>query len=306
MERKVIVIVGPTCSGKTELAIKIAGNLNSEIISADSRQFYKYLDIGTAKPNAEELASVKHHFIDILLPDEEYNVSRFEKEALHVITEIARKDKIPVIAGGSGLYIKAVIDGIFDAVDTDENYRKELLELKHKYGDEFLYEKLKKVDPFVAEKLLPQNWKRVIRALEVYKLTGKSISEFQKEHKRETPFEFIQFGLNWPREILYENIEKRVDEMINKGLIDEVKQLLSKGYSEELNALNTVGYKEIISFLRDEIDLTEAIRLIKRNTRRYAKRQMTWFRKDKRIYWFDINERKQLNEIAKKIIDSVK
>ncbi len=306
MERKVIVIVGPTCSGKTELAIKIARMLNTEIISADSRQFYKYLDIGTAKPNSQELSSVKHYFIDNLLPDEDYNVSRFEKEALKIIEKIIKQNKIPIVAGGSGLYIKAIVDGIFDAVDTDENYRNELLKLKREHGNEILYERLKKVDPQTAEKLLPQNWKRVIRALEVYKLTGKSISEFQKEYKRETKYEFVQFGLNWPREILYKNIEERVDKMIKLGLIDEVKKILSLGYKSELNALNTVGYKEIIAYLNNEIDLEEAIRLIKRNTRRYAKRQLTWFRKDERITWFNINERKELNNIAEKIIASIK
>ncbi len=306
MERKVIVIVGPTCSGKTELAVKIAQMLNSEIISADSRQFYKYLDIGTAKPNPQELSSVKHYFIDNLLPDEDYNVSRFEKEALRIIEKLFEQNKIPVVAGGSGLYVKAIVDGIFDAVDTDENYRNELLKLKREYGNEILYEKLKKVDAQTAEKLLPQNWKRVIRALEVYKLTGKSISEFQKEHKRETKYEFVQFGLSWPREILYKNIEERVDKMIKLGLIDEVKKILSLGYKSELNALNTVGYKEIITYLNNEIDLEEAIRLIKRNTRRYAKRQLTWFKKDERITWFSINERKQLNNIAEKIIATIK
>ena len=306
MERKVIVIVGPTCSGKTELAVKIAQMLNSEIISADSRQFYKYLDIGTAKPNPQELSSVKHYFIDNLLPDEDYNVSRFEKEALRIIEKLFAQNKIPIVAGGSGLYVKAIVDGIFDAVDTDENYRNELLKLKREYGNEILYEKLKKVDAQTAEKLLPQNWKRVIRALEVYKLTGKSISEFQKEHKRETKYEFVQFGLSWPREILYKNIEERVDKMIKLGLIDEVKKILSLGYKSELNALNTVGYKEIIAYLNNEIDLEEAIRLIKRNTRRYAKRQLTWFKKDERITWFSINERKQLNNIAEKIVATIK
>ncbi len=306
MERKVIVIVGPTCSGKTELAIKIARKLKTGIISADSRQFYKFLDIGTAKPGPQELNSVKHYFINNLLPDEDYNVSRFEKEALDILDKLTGQNKIPVVAGGSGLYIKAIVDGIFDTVDTDDSYRIELLNLKRMHGNGILYEKLKQVDPETAAKLLPQNWKRVIRALEVYKLTGKSISEFQKEYKRETRYEFLQFGLNWPREILYKNIETRVDKMIEQGLIEEVKNLLQKGYDEKLNSLNTVGYKEIIAYLKNETGLEEAIRLIKRNTRRYAKRQLTWFRKDGRINWFDINESKQLDDIAEKIIARVK
>ncbi len=306
MERKVIVIVGPTCSGKTELAIKIARKLKTGIISADSRQFYEFLDIGTAKPSPQELNSVKHYFINNLLPGEDYNVSRFEKEALDILDKLTGQNKIPVVAGGSGLYIKAIVDGIFDTVDTDDSYRIELLNLKRMHGNGILYEKLKQVDPETAAKLLPQNWKRVIRALEVYKLTGKSISEFQKEYKRETRYEFLQFGLNWPREILYKNIETRVDKMIEQGLIEEVKNLLQKGYDEKLNSLNTVGYKEIIAYLKNETGLEEAIRLIKRNTRRYAKRQLTWFRKDGRINWFDINESKQLDDIAEKIIARVK
>ncbi len=306
MERKVIVIVGPTCSGKTTLAIKLALALNSEIISADSRQIYKFLNIGTAKPSKEELNLVKHYFIDILLPSEDYNVSRFEKEALRIIEKLFAQNKIPVVAGGSGLYVKSLVDGIFDVVDTDEEYRKELLEAKAKYGNEFLYEKLKQVDPLSAQNLLPQNWKRVIRALEVYKLTGRSIVEFQKEFKRETDIKFFQFGLKWPREILYENIEKRVDEMIEAGLIDEVKNILSMGYDPGLNSLNTVGYKEIISYLKNEIDLEEAIRLIKRNTRRYAKRQLTWFGRDNRIKWFSVSNKNRFDEIANEIIDTVK
>ncbi len=306
MERKVIVIVGPTCSGKTTLATKLALTLNSEIISADSRQIYKFLNIGTAKPSKEELNLVKHYFIDILLPSEDYNVSRFEKEALRIIEKLFAQNKIPVVAGGSGLYVKSLVDGIFDVVDTDEEYRKELLEAKAKYGNEFLYEKLKQVDPLSAQNLLPQNWKRVIRALEVYKLTGRSIVEFQKEFKRETDIKFFQFGLKWPREILYENIEKRVDEMIEAGLIDEVKNILSMGYDPGLNSLNTVGYKEIISYLKNEIDLEEAIRLIKRNTRRYAKRQLTWFGRDNRIKWFSVSNKNRFDEIANEIIDTVK
>ncbi len=306
MERKVIVIVGPTCSGKTDLAIKLALQLNSEVISADSRQIYKFLDIGTAKPAKDELELVKHHFIDVLLPSEDYNVSKFEKEALNIIEKLGKQNKIPVVAGGSGLYVKALVDGIFDAVETDEEYRNELLQIKEKYGNEYLYERLKNVDPASARNLIPQNWKRVIRALEVYKLTGKSITEFQKTYKRVTGFQFIQFGLSWPREILYKNIENRVDEMLKAGLVDEVKRILAMGYSAGLNSLNTVGYKEIISYLNNEIDYDEAVRLIKRNTRRYAKRQLTWFRKDGRIKWFEISDKDQLESIAGKIIDFIK
>ena len=289
MEPKIIVIVGPTCSGKTSLSLLLAEKLNAEIISADSRQIFKYLDIGTAKPSRQNLEKVKHHFIDVLEPDENYNVSRFENEANLVIKNILSRNKLPIVVGGSGLYIKALVDGIFDEVDIDQDYRNELFEQKKIYGNEFLYSELIKVDPESAAKMLPQNWKRIIRALEVFHLTGKPIGLHQKEHKRQTDFKFLQFGLNWERPILYKNIEHRVDEMLELGLVEETKNILEKGFDRNLNALNTVGYKEIISFLDGSIKIERAIELIKRNTRRFAKRQLTWFRADKRIIWLDIN-----------------
>ncbi len=298
---KVIVIIGPTCSGKTDLAISLGGKIPSEIISADSRQVYKYLTIGTAKPTEKELQKVKHHFVDFLNPDENYNVSKFEKDVLKQIGQIIDNKRTPIIVGGSGLYIRAIVDGIFDVVDTDEKYRMELMNYRKKFGNEFLYEELKKVDPESAKNLIPQNWKRIIRALEVYKLAGKPIWKLQQEYKRETNLQFFQYGLNWDRKILYKNIELRVDKMIESGLVDEVKNILKLGYSKDINALNTVGYKEIIEYLEGKTTLERAIELIKRNTRRYAKRQLTWFRKDKRIKWFDINKKNDLKKIAESI-----
>jgi len=306
LERKVVVIVGPTGSGKTGLSLILARLFNSEIISADSRQFYKGLDIGTAKPSIAQLSYVKHYFIDNLNINEEYNVSRFEKEARQVIDKILSIGKIPIVVGGSGLYIKALIDGIFDTVDTDSEYRENLMQLRNTKGNEWLLEELKKVDPVTASKVLPQNWKRIIRALEVFKLTGKPIWEIQKEYERKRKYEFLQFGLNWPREKLYTMIEKRIDKMLEDGLINEVKDILNQKYSKNLNSLNTVGYKEIISYLNHEISLEEAVRLIKRNSRRYAKRQLTWFRKDERIVWFDLDSANQLEDIAEKIAQNIK
>ncbi|MEJ2618393.1 MAG: tRNA (adenosine(37)-N6)-dimethylallyltransferase MiaA, partial [Ignavibacteriaceae bacterium] len=213
MERKVIVIVGPTCSGKTDLSLLLAEELNTEIISADSRQFYKYLNIGTAKPGADSLRKIKHYFINSLNPGEYYNASKFEKDALEVCKKLIKQNKIPVIVGGSGLYIKALIDGIFDSADIDIDYRNFILSQKELYGNEYIYNELKKVDPESASKMLPQNWKRVLRALEVYHLTGEPILKQQQKHKREKEMNFLQYGLNWERERLYENIENRVDEM---------------------------------------------------------------------------------------------
>jgi tRNA dimethylallyltransferase len=320
----IIVIVGPTCSGKTNLSLKLAKLIPTEIISADSRQIYKLLDIGTAKPSKDELAKVPHHLIDILDPSENYDVSIFEKDAEKIIEKIFSKNKMTIVVGGSGLYIKALIDGIFQVPvpsgetadksvetsshrDEDEEYRKELLQKRKEFGNEFLYDELKKVDSVSADKMLPQNWKRVMRALEVFHTTGEPIWKHHQKQStsKEKKYLFKQYGLNWEREVLYKNIDNRVDDMIEQGFVDEVKNILDMGYDKSLNSLNTVGYKEIIAHLEGNISLERAIELIKRNTRHYAKRQLTWFKKDTRIQWFDINDLSELDQIAKKIIDSL-
>ncbi|MBK7107377.1 MAG: tRNA (adenosine(37)-N6)-dimethylallyltransferase MiaA [Ignavibacteriae bacterium] len=305
MELKVLVIVGPTCSGKTDLGIDLAQKLKSEIISADSRQIFKLLNIGTAKPTETELNLIKHHLINKLNPDEIYNVSKFEKDSFEVINNLHKQNKIPIVVGGSGLYIKAIIDGIFDEVDIDENYRLELLEKRKIFGNEYLYNLLQKIDPKTSSTLLPQNWKRIIRALEVFHLTGKPIWEFHENQNRVKNINFLQFGLDWEREILYKNIEARVDSMIENGLVNEVKSILNLGFGKSLNSLNTVGYKEIIDYLENKQSLERAIELIKRNTRRYAKRQLTWFRKDERINWVKINSENEIEDLSEKIIKSL-
>jgi tRNA dimethylallyltransferase len=302
---KVIVIVGPTCSGKTDLSLDLALKLDTEIISADSRQVYKYLNIGTAKPSKEIRRKVKHHFIDVLEPNEDFNVSIFENESLKIIEKLLKNNKIPIVAGGSGLYIKALVDGIFNTVDTDHQLREKLLKEKEIYGNDYLYNQLKNVDPESAESMLPQNYKRVMRSLEIYYLTGKSIKEHQKKYEREMNLTFMQFGLRWDRKKLYQNINDRVEKMMREGLLDEVKSILAKGFDKNLNSLNTVGYKEIISYLNDETDFNTAVELIKRNSRRFAKRQLTWFNPDKRIKWFDVVNYDDLNGISKKIIKEI-
>jgi len=303
--QRVIVITGPTCSGKSYLGLKLAQLFNGEIISADSRQIYKKLSIGTAKPSATELQKVKHHFIDILNPDEDYDANKFSIQAEKVINEIQDKNITAVVVGGSGLYIKALIDGIIESADKDEDLREILLSKKQKYGVEFLYNELKKVDPVSSEKMLPQNWKRVIRALEVYHLTGRPIWQHHINQNKIPKFNFYQIGLNWDREVLYRRVEERVDEMIGKGLVEEVKSILDDGYDKNLNSLNTVGYKEIISYLEDEITLDRAIELIKRNTRRYAKRQLTWFRADERIKWFNVSSQEGINNLTLQLIKDI-
>lgn len=308
MERVVIVIVGPTCSGKTNLSLKFAQLIPSEIISADSRQIYKYLDIGTATPSKQQLEKIPHHLLDILDPSENYDASLFEKDAELLIEQIFQKNKTPIVVGGSGLYIKALIDGIFDTSAKDLDYRKELLQKRLEFGKEFLHEELKKVDPSSSKTIHPKNWKRVIRALEVLYTTGEPIWKHHQMQStsKEKKYDFKQFGLNWDRKILYENIEKRVDWMIKKGLIYEVKNILEMGYNKNFNSLNTVGYKEIIQYLDGIISLERAIELIKRNTRHYAKRQLTWFKKDKRIHWFELENLSELDQVVEEIIHSLK
>jgi len=303
--QRVIVIVGPTCSGKSYLGLRLAQLINGEIISADSRQIYKQLNIGTAKPTSEELQKVKHHFIDILNLHEDYDVNKFSIDAENVIVDIHKRNKTAIVAGGSGLYVKALIDGIVDSVDKDEYLRKELLAKKEKYGNEFLYNELIKVDPISAEKMLPQNWKRVIRALEVFYLSGKPIWQHHSSQNKNSKFSFYQVGLNWNREALYTRIEERIDEMIEDGLVDEVSGILNDGYSKNLNSLNTVGYKEIISYLEKEITLNRAIELIKRNTRRYAKRQLTWFRSDERTKWYNVSSQVDIDNLAIELINNI-
>jgi tRNA dimethylallyltransferase len=302
---EVIVIVGPTCSGKTKLSMLLSERLDIEIISADSRQIFKLLDIGTAKPNIELLKKVRHYFVDELNPDEYFNASIFAENSEIIIQEIIKKHKIPIVVGGSGLYVKALMDGITESTDTNKELRTTFLELRQKYGNDYLYNELNKVDEVSAKKLLPQNWKRVIRALEVFQLTGKPIWIHHKKNIKLDKFNFKQFGLLWNREVLYKNIENRVDEIVKLGLVDEVKSILTLGYTKSLNALNTVGYKEIIPYLENEITLDRAIELIKRNTRRYAKRQMTWFNADKRIKWFDIKSENDLIILADKIAKEI-
>lgn len=301
MERIVIAIVGPTCSGKTDLSIQIAEKLDAEIISCDSRQIYKYLDIGTAKPDKISLQKIKHWFIDMLYPDQTYSAGKFEREAEEVIEDIYARNKIPLVVGGSGLYIKALIDGIVDPGPIDQNIRAELQEELAKKGRLALYEKLKQIDPELAQTMGPQNYKRVLRALEVFYTTGRKLSEFHKISANKIKFKFIQFGITMDRQKLYERINLRVDRMIELGLIDETKRILDMGYSKELNSLNTVGYKEIIEYLENKISLERANELIKRNTRRYAKRQITWFRADERIIWIDVGKENALEVILKSI-----
>ncbi|HEX2926593.1 MAG TPA: tRNA (adenosine(37)-N6)-dimethylallyltransferase MiaA [Ruminiclostridium sp.] len=288
---RVIVIVGPTASGKTNLSIELAKRLNGEIISADSMQIYKYMDIGTAKPTKEEMQGVKHYMIDEVPPSEDFNVVRFKELAEKYIETILEKGKQPIVAGGTGLYVSSLINNInFSETESDWELRKSLKKEAEELGPEHLHRKLQEIDPDSAEKIHPNNIKRVIRALEVYYQTCKPIS-YHNEVSRNIPskYEFILIGLTMDRQALYDRINRRVDIMVQNGLVAEVKKLVDLGYSDSIISMQGIGYKEILTYLNNECTLEEAIENIKQGTRRYAKRQITWFKRINGIKWFNVD-----------------
>jgi tRNA dimethylallyltransferase len=298
---QVLAIVGPTASGKTTLSILLAEKLHGEIISADSRQIYKFLNIGTAKPPPEDLNRVHHHFIDILDPDQEYNAAEYGQRARIEIEELLKQGIQPIIVGGSGLYVRAIIDGFFQGPGKDSEIREQLEKEAQRFGAELLFDKLKRIDPVSAAKMDASKVRRVIRALEVYYTTGKPISDLHSAQESRAPFEVMQYALEWERKTLYDRINHRIDEMMEKGLIEEVRELNTRGYLSGMNALNTVGYKETFDFIEGNLTKEEMVRCIKQNSRRFAKRQLTWFRADKRIRWIPVNEQTNWNEIAEMI-----
>ena len=276
----IIIIQGPTAVGKSTLANKLAFELQTEIISADSRQVYKYLDIGTAKPSKEIQSKIKHHLIDIVFPNEEYSAGDFVKDTEKLIYELHKKDKLPLIVGGTGFYIKALIEGIFKAPSIPKEIRKNLKQIAEEKGSEFLYEYLKEKDPGSAERANTNDLHRIIRALEVYEATGKTITQLWQENPSDKRnFKTYNILIYENREILYKRINQRVDEMLKNGLLNEMKELLKKGYNENSPGMNTVGYKELFPYFEEKRNLEECIREIKKNTRNYAKRQFTWYRK---------------------------
>ncbi len=287
MKQKLIVVAGPTASGKTGLAIEIAKAVGGEIVGADSMQIYKYMDIGAAKPTAEERSAAPHHMIDFLEPDAEYSVADYTEQAHKVIAEIASKGKLPVMCGGTGLYINSVVDDVtFGEFDTDYEMRAELEALAKKEGAQKLLDILGEFDPESAARLHPNNLRRIVRAIEFYRVTGVTISEHQKMTKqRESRYEPLMISVMWDREKLYERINRRVDIMIEDGLLDEVRSLMDKGYTKELNSMKGIGYKEVMDYLNGEIPYEEMVETVKQSSRRYAKRQLTWFRRDERIHW---------------------
>ena len=299
-----IVIIGPTASGKTKLAIELAKDIDGEIISADSMQVYKYMDIGTAKPTKEEMQGVKHYLIDEVAPDVEFNVAKYQKLALKYIEEIIQKEKVPIIVGGTGLYINSLLYNInYSESICNPELREKLQKEAEEFGNEYLHKKLEEIDPEAAKKLHENDVRRVIRAIEVFNHTNKPISEHQ-ESSRLVPskYNFTVIGLKIDREKLYERINKRVELMIEKGLVNEVKKLVDLGYNiEGSTAMQGLGYKEILAYIRGDRSFEDTLYILKRDSRHYAKRQITWFKRIENIVWIDINENIHQDEVAKNI-----
>lgn len=289
MKNKVLIIAGPTAVGKTNLSIKLAKELNGEIVSTDSMQIYKYMDIGSAKITKEEMDGIKHHMIDVVEPNIPFSVAEYKNLASKCIEDIISRGKLPILVGGTGLYINALTCNMnFTEAESDIEYRKELEELADKYGNEYIHNMLKEVDEISYKEIHYNNRKRVIRALEVYKLTKKPFSSFNLgDDLYNGPYDVKYFVLNMNREKLYERINLRVDIMLENGLIDECIKLKSMGYTSSMQSMQGIGYKEIFYYLEDKITLNEAIELIKKGSRNYAKRQLTWFRRDPRTIFLD-------------------
>lgn len=302
MKQPLIILTGPTASGKTALSVELAKRIGGEIISADSMQVYRHMDIGSAKVTKEEMDGVPHHLIDVLDPDDAFNVTVFQQMAKEAMKKIYENGHIPIIAGGTGFYIQALLYDIdFTENDGDMEYRSSLEKLAKEKGAEVLHERLKEVDPASAEAIHANNVKRVIRALEFYEKTGKKISEHnEEERKKESPYHFAYYVLNMDRGRLYERIDLRVDRMIENGLAAEVEKLKEMGCTRDMVSMQGLGYKEILDFLSGEQSLEEAVYIIKRDTRHFAKRQLTWFKREKEVTWID-QERFQLDR--KKILD---
>jgi len=288
MEKVPLVIINsPTATGKTELAISLALEFGGEIISADSLQVYRTLDIGTAKPSKEQRNKVKHHMIDVVDPDEEFNAAFFAEQARIIIADLARQRKPIFVVGGTGLYIRALLRGIIETPTVDEKIRNHYRQLRESHGKEYLYDLLQQRDADAAGKINPNDSVRVIRALEVLEQTGESISDKQKKHSfADYPYQTYKVGLQLDSAELKQRILLRTEKMIAAGFLDEVKNILERGYSSELKPLQSLGYKQMIGFIRKEYDWNNAINLINRNTWHYAKRQLTWFAADKEINWF--------------------
>lgn len=301
MKPRIIFLVGPTASGKSELAIRLAQKINGEIVSCDSMQVYRGMEILTAVPDRILRKKIRHHLISYINPTQDYNVVKFRKDAIKKIKEIIKKRKTPILVGGSGLYYKILLDGIFQQDNIDKRIRERLYNKAEKFGIHFLYEYLKKIDPVSASRIHPHDLKRIVRAVEVYEKTGIPISEWQKKTKGlSSDYDVVVFGLLRPKPVIYKRIQSRIEKMFKKGLIEEVKRLLKFKLSK--TAQQAVGIKEISGYLKGIYTLDEAKRLMVANTIKLVKKQLTWFKKDKRINWINIKEKSDYHKIIKYIL----
>ncbi len=300
-KEKLVVIVGPTAVGKTALSLELAQAFNGEIISGDSMQVYRYMDIGTAKATKEERSLVPHYLIDIIDPDQDYSVAIFQEMATELITEINQRQRLPFIVGGTGLYIQSVTHSFqFSEAEQDYELREQLMRMAESEGVEALHERLRMIDPITAERLHPNDVKRVIRAIEIYQLTGQTMADFQ--HRAQySPYDIVMIGLTMDRQKLYERINQRVDLMIEAGLIEEVRWLLDQGYDPSLNSMQGLGYKEVVPYLYGEITQEQAVQEIKKRTRHFAKRQLSWFRRIPEVQWFDLTNPDEHSRIKETI-----
>ena len=307
MKEPLIILSGPTAVGKTKLSIELAKAVNGSIISADSAQVYRYMDIGSAKIKTEEMEGIKHYLIDVLDPSAAFDVVTFKRMAQEAMDEILTEGKIPILVGGTGFYIQALLkDVCFEEEEGDKSYRQNLERLAEENAD-LLYEKLAKCDPLSAKTIHPNNKKRVIRALEFYHENGYPISEHNaREKERSSPYRYAYFVLNQDRKVLYERIEKRVDQMMEEGLLEEVRSLKEKGYDSSLVSMQALGYKQLLAYLDGKCSLEEAVYQIKRDTRHFAKRQLTWFRREKDVIFFDKGEFASEEEILNKMLKILK
>ena len=306
-KKPLVVLTGPTAVGKTALSIELAKRINGEMISADSMQVYKLMDIGTAKIMPEEMDGIKHHLIDVLDPKEDFNVVTFKNMAVAALEEIYSRNKIPIVVGGTGFYIQALLYDIAFENTEVSSYRKELEEYAKKNGAHALHERLLEIDPVSYKEIHENNVKRVIRALEFYHDTGYPISKHnEEERQKESPYNFAYFVLNHDRKILYDRIEQRIDMMLEQGLVEEVAKLLDYGCGKNMVSMQGLGYKEIIPYLQGECNLDEAIYILKRDTRHFAKRQLTWFRREKEVTWVEKQELKSEEAILDYMIQHLK
>lgn len=308
MMQPLIILTGPTAVGKTSLSIRLAKEIGGEVISADSMQVYRHMDIGSAKISREEMEEISHYLIDVLDPDEEFNVTLFQKMAKEAMEEIYSHGKVPIVAGGTGFYIQALLYDI-DFKENGENasIRKELEKLATEKGGEFLHEMLRNIDPESAEEIHANNQKRVIRAIEYFRQTGERISDHNKREKqKKSPYDFLYYVINTDRALLYERIDRRVDLMLEQGLVEEVRRLEAMGCTRNMVSMQGLGYKEILDYLHGKCTLEEAVYILKRDTRHFAKRQLTWFRREKDVRWISLPDfDNDQDKVLKKLLEDI-